>query len=127
MIAFKTLHHFLITVPTGEKENAVRFYEEVIGLASVPGNHPNNACWFKIGDIELHIREEDETTHLSNRHAAFTVKNLEEAKLHLQKAGLELSYAAKIENRDRFFFRDPWGNRFELIELNSYAGADAHQ
>jgi len=35
----------------------------------------------------------------------------------LAKQGIEVAFSSVIEGRDRCFFRDPWGNRFELIEF----------
>lgn len=110
------LDHLLITIPENCTEKARRFYTQTLQLKEVPGKHPHGAVWIQMGDIELHIREEKGHQDSSARHPALVVENLSQAKAFLQKQGIALSYSSVIEGRDRCFFRDPWGNRFELIE-----------
>src|SRR5690606_33899018 len=117
MIDFKRIDHLLVCIPLGAKEAARIFYADTLGLREIPGNHPNGAQWFEIGDVELHIREEDLVSGISGRHAAFEVRDLAEAKRFLEGQGLEIAYSSVITGRDRCFYRDTWGNRFELIEF----------
>ncbi|REG88720.1 VOC family protein [Algoriphagus antarcticus] len=116
MIDIERLDHVLITIPPNTREEVKRFYTETLLLKEIPGTHPNGAIWIQIGEIELHIREEDDHQSASARHSAWVVKDLEAAKAFLQKENIEISFSSLIEGRDRCFFRDPWGNRFELIE-----------
>ena len=118
MIGIKHLDHILITIPIGTVEAARSFYTTSLQLDEIPGDHPNGAIWLQMGDVELHIREEDNHQSNSARHSAFVVQNLDQEKAFLHTVGIELSYSSIIEGRDRCFFRDPWGNRFELIEFN---------
>nr|WP_293834003.1 phage portal protein [uncultured Arsenicibacter sp.] len=115
MIQFKRFDHILITIPPGTTELARLFYGEILSLQAISGGHPHNAIWFQMGDIQLHIREETEGP-LSSRHPAFEVVSLTDAKQFLTARGIGLTYSSDIEGRDRVFFRDPFGNRFELIE-----------
>tara|TARA_R110002124_G_scaffold221606_1_gene387112 strand:+ start:286 stop:645 length:360 start_codon:yes stop_codon:yes gene_type:complete len=119
MLEIKHIDHFLITIPTGTIEEARRFYAETLRLNEIPGDHPHGAIWIKLGNIELHIREEEGHQRNSARHAAFVVKNLKAAIDFLIQNNVEISYSSVIKGRDRCFFRDPWGNRFELIEYIS--------
>lgn len=116
MIAFKRLDHVLITIPPGTFEAARTFYSNVLQLTEVPGQHPNGAIWFEMGDAQLHVREEEGHNPNSSRHPAFEVVSIKEAKAFLEKQHIQVSYSSVINGRDRCFFRDPWGNRFELIE-----------
>ncbi|MGV3561096.1 VOC family protein [Larkinella arboricola] len=116
MIHFKRLDHVLIPIPEGKKEDARTFYSDVLGLKEVPGQHPGGALWFSIADIELHLREEAGGTY-SKRHPAFEITNLEEAKRELERRGIEITYSSEIDGRQRFFFHDPFGNRFELLQF----------
>ncbi|MFT4033449.1 MAG: phage portal protein [Siphonobacter sp.] len=115
MINFKRFDHVLITIPPSSKEAAQAFYTDVLYLKEIPGNHPRGAMWFEIGDIQLHIREEVEHKADSDRHPAFEVSDLPAAKEFLKKQNITISYSSEIEGRERCFFRDPFGNRFELI------------
>ncbi|PZX48324.1 VOC family protein [Algoriphagus chordae] len=116
MLEIERLDHVLITIPPNTSAEAVEFYCKKLQLNEIPGRHPNGAIWIELGNIELHIREEEGHQSKSARHPAFVVKNLEAAKSFLLKEEIEISYSSIIEGRDRCFFRDPWGNRFELIE-----------
>ncbi|WP_343853510.1 VOC family protein [Algoriphagus jejuensis] len=117
MIDFRRIDHVLICVPLGARAAAREFYVERLKLPEISGEHPNGALWFAMGDAELHIREEDIDTRVSGRHPAFEVNDLAAAKTFLADQGIEIAFSSRIEGRDRCFFRDPWGNRFELIEF----------
>ncbi len=117
MISFKRLDHLLIHVPIGKLEEAREFYSDTLELSFIPGEKPFDALWFKIADIELHIVEEVPSGE-SRRHPAFEVTDLKTTKEFLESKGIKLSYSSKLDDRDRLFFRDPFGNRFELIEYN---------
>jgi hypothetical protein len=82
----------------------------------IPGDHPKGAIWFQIGDIQLHIREEKDHHTNSDAHPAFQVIDLLHAKLFLKNQNIVVKDSSKIDGRQRCFFRDPFGNRFELIE-----------
>ncbi|GAB4017631.1 VOC family protein [Spirosoma koreense] len=116
MIQFKRLDHILICIPEGATDQARRFYRDVLGLVEIPGNHPSGAIWFQAGDIELHLREEAGSSY-SKRHPAFEVADLQEARQTLTDKNITLDYSSEIDGRDRFFFRDPFGNRFELLQF----------
>ncbi|WP_339878031.1 phage portal protein [uncultured Algoriphagus sp.] len=118
MLAIKVLDHILITIPANTRELAREFYIKKLLLEEIPGQHPNGAIWLKLGNIELHIREEDNHQSNSSRHPAFVVENLDDAKSFLQNITIPVSFSSVIDGRDRCFFRDPWGNRFELIEFD---------
>ncbi|HEX7365718.1 MAG TPA: VOC family protein [Pelobium sp.] len=117
MIPFKRVDHILINVPIGKLAEACDFYQNTLELPLILGDKPFNALWFKIGNIELHIMEE-KAGDLSQRHPAFEVSNLEVAKEFLKSKGVKISFSTKIEGRERIFFRDPFENRFELIEFD---------
>ncbi len=116
MIVFKRLDHILLSIPEGETANARTFYGGILELAEIPGNHPAGAIWFQIADIQLHLREEASSTS-SKRHPAFEVSNLDEAKQMLQHHNVAIEYSSDIDGRQRFFFRDPFGNRIELLQF----------
>ena len=117
MIDFKRIDHVLICVPLGARSEAREFFAERLKLSEIPGEHPNGALWFEMGDAELHIREEEADPRSSGRHTAFEVRDLAGAKTFLENQGIYISFSSVIEGRDRCFFRDPWGNRFELVEF----------
>ena len=118
-INFKRLDHIMICIPEGAEAQARDFYTNVLGLKELTDLGyplPNGAIWFQIGDIQLHVRAEP-ATGSSQRHPAFEVENLEAAREVLTKHGIEIKNDSKIPDRNRFSFRDPFGNRIELIEM----------
>lgn len=117
MIEILRLDHVLISIPPNTRDLAREFYVEKLNFQEIKGNHPHGALWIKAGDIEIHIREEAIHQTQSVRHAAFQVKDLKATKEFLVSKNIEISFSTLIEGRDRCFFRDPWGNRFELIEF----------
>jgi catechol 2,3-dioxygenase-like lactoylglutathione lyase family enzyme len=118
MIQFKRLDHILISIPEGKRAQARTFYSQVLGLHEIPGEHPKGAIWFQIADIELHLREE-EVGNYSSRHPAFEVIDLETARQELEQKDIALEYSSEIDGRQRFFIRDPFGNRIEFLQYNT--------
>ncbi|WP_126246322.1 VOC family protein [Chitinophaga rhizosphaerae] len=119
MIRFTKIDHVAVMIPTGQQAAARQFYGQLLQLKEIPGQHPRNAIWYEIADIQLHLVEEESTTGLpSGRHPAFEVESLEAAKAYLQSNGVAIAYTSKIEGRERAFFRDPFGNRVEMIEFD---------
>lgn len=116
MFRFKKIDHVAITIPAGKTAEAKAFYGGTLALEEIPGNHPRNATWYQMGDIQLHVVEEAVIGPISGRHPAFEVDNLDKAKDFLEGHDIQVSYSSVIEGRERLFFRDPFGNRIELIE-----------
>ncbi len=118
MMQFKRLDHLLVTIPAGATVAARAFYTDVLGLTEIPGGHPHGAIWFAIADIQLHLREEA-GGDVSARHPAFEVANLARARQELAQKGVFISYSSDIDGRQRFFIRDPFGNRIEFLEYDA--------
>lgn len=116
MIQFIRLDHVLIGIPEGTTAQARAFYGRVLGLDEIPGNHPSGAIWFRVADIQLHLREEAAGPY-SKRHPAFEIADLDAAKRALTEKGIALEPASEIDGRDRVFFHDPFGNRIELLQF----------
>ena len=119
-INFKKLNHIQICIPKGKEDEAGRFYKDIIGLTEIPKPQeliPNGGLWFEIADIQLHIgTEEAYEVNRSKRHPAFEVSNLKEAKIHLEQYGILVKEEIPIPGVDRFSFKDPFGNRIELLQ-----------
>lgn len=110
----------MICIPEGAEEEARNFYGKVLGLQELNNLGfviPNRAIWFQMGDIQLHLRAENLVGQLSQRHPAFEVSNLSVAEALLTSHGISVKHESPIPGRNRFSFRDPFGNRIELIEV----------
>jgi len=119
MIAFKRIDHIHICVPAERLEEARHFYTDVMGLPEIarPASLNDAGIWFKAADIELHIAVEEQLPQ-SERHTAFEVTNLAEAKQHLMAHGISVKEQRPIAGRNRFSFHDPFGNRMELLQMD---------
>ena len=119
MLSITSFDHIQIPIPKGTAAEARHFYEKMVGCEVVlrppaiipPGN------WFRLGPFELHTLE-DPDFQASTRHPAFVVKDLIGVRNSLEAVGVRTKDTSKIEGRSRFFFYDPFGNRFELIEYD---------
>jgi catechol 2,3-dioxygenase-like lactoylglutathione lyase family enzyme len=119
-IDFKRLDHIMLCIPEGKEEEARAFYTNILGLPELKELGypiPNGAIWFQMGDIQLHVRAEKNHDATSQRHPAFEVNNLEAARALLVENKIEIKNESKIPDRNRLSFRDPFGNRIELIEM----------
>jgi catechol 2,3-dioxygenase-like lactoylglutathione lyase family enzyme len=118
MIKFIRLNHIQICIPTGKEDEARRFYADIIGLVEIPKPAalvPNGGLWYQIADIQLHIGTENEVNH-SKRHPALEVEDLQAARKHLEKHGVKIKDEIDIPGQTRFSFKDPFGNRIELLQ-----------
>lgn len=114
------IHHVQITIPTGEEARARAFYCDLLGLeemekpASLRGR---GGFWLKLGDQSVHVGAEDGVDRLSTKgHVAYAVTDLAEWGQKLEAEGIERLTGIPIPGFDRFEFRDPFGNRVEMIQ-----------
>jgi catechol 2,3-dioxygenase-like lactoylglutathione lyase family enzyme len=115
------VHHVQITIPTGAEAEARRFWRDIMGLQEIekPDSlRARGGLWLQAGNQELHLGIEDGTTH-SRAHGAWLVPDLDYWRERLQAAGVETETGIPIPGYDRFEFRDPFGNRVELIASTS--------
>lgn len=114
-----SIQHVALTVPAARQEEARRFYSHVLGLqeASRPEAELGRpGIWYRVGDAELHIQCRDEgPPRNAEHHPAFVVDNLEALRALLQTNGIEIIAAQPLSGRERFFCRDPFGNRLEFL------------
>lgn len=118
MIQWRRIDHVQVTIPPGELDAAREFYGDVLGLT--PTKQPDSfgdtdTMWYRAGDVEIHLGVED-SNERSRRHPAFEVTDVAAARERLEAHGVETVDEPPIPGRDRFTFRDPFGNRIELLE-----------
>ncbi|WP_068773727.1 VOC family protein [Paenibacillus sp. FJAT-26967] len=114
------LHHAQITIPPNQEEQAKQFYCGVLGLeeiakpAALAGR---GGFWVTAGDRQIHIGTENGVDRMRTKaHLAYQVEDIAEAECKLAEAGIEVLDAVPIPGYERFEFRDPFGNRVELIQ-----------
>jgi catechol 2,3-dioxygenase-like lactoylglutathione lyase family enzyme len=108
-----------VNLSVDDVESAREFYGRVLGLELAPrpadaGGRPG--CWFRIGPAELHVSLEAGADNASSkRHFALEVDDLGAWRRRLGDARCVLEEGRPVPGVERFFARDPAGNRVELF------------
>jgi len=115
-----------ITLATRDVRRSVDFFQQVLGWGPVarPGNITTAAAWLAIAPgQELHLIEEPafEASRFERefgRHIAITFARAKfpQLKERLQAHGATLIEPLRETPFERFFFRDPNGYVFEVVE-----------
>ena len=120
MLRIDAIHHVQITIPNGQEATARAFYCDVMGLREIPKPQSlagRGGFWLAVGDRQLHIGVESGGDHSATKaHVAYQVTDITSWRERLQKAGVTILDSAPIPGFERFEFRDPFGNRVELIQ-----------
>jgi len=114
------LHHVQISIPVGAEEAARAFYCGALGLTEIEKPKAlagRGGLWLAAGALSVHLGVEDGVDRAATRaHLAYEVTSLPAWHSRLSDAGIELLRSVPLPGYERFEFRDPFGNRVELIE-----------
>ena len=114
------LHHAQISIPRGMEDQGRRFYVELLELKEIEkplALQGRGGFWLRVGTSEVHVGTEDGVDRRKTKaHLAYEVRGLDNWRKRLKSAGIEIEDSVPISGYDRFEFRDPFGNRVELIE-----------
>jgi catechol 2,3-dioxygenase-like lactoylglutathione lyase family enzyme len=112
------LHHVQIAAPPGSEDTARKFFGEIVGMREIP-KPPNLArrggIWFELGEDQLHIGIEANFHPAEKAHPAFEVDDLKALRERLVSAGVQTWEDEPFPRRERFYARDPFGNRLEFL------------
>lgn len=113
------VHHVQITMPAGGEVAARAFYAGVLGMAEMEKTDAPaepGGCWFRRGELELHVTVE-ERFHPSRRtHPAVLVDDLDEMMTALRVAGHDIEQDELFPGHRRAYIHDPFGNRLALLQ-----------
>lgn len=115
------INHVQITIPTGAETDARGFYCDFLGLTEVP--KPDSLAgrggfWMMAGKTPIHVGTGDDVQRTSTKaHIAYEVTNLQAWREKLSAHGIKILEGIPIPGHDRFEFRDPFGNRVEMVEV----------
>ncbi|MFN3690693.1 MAG: VOC family protein [Fimbriimonadales bacterium] len=117
----RRVHHVQISVPLGSEEACRHFYGTILGLEEIvkpESLRHRGGVWFLLGDIEIHLGAEQVADRAqSRRHIAFQVDDLHQVRQRLQAHEISIDEEPiPIPGWDRFYCRDPFGNRIEFIQ-----------
>lgn len=104
-----------VAIEVGDVEKAVAFYEDVFDLQRLEGGEGN--AFFKLGEHQfLAMFEVDEVRPERMRHFGIMVRD--EQQLAEVREKLTTKYAIEMIPPFRCDFRDPWGNRIQVVDLH---------
>jgi catechol 2,3-dioxygenase-like lactoylglutathione lyase family enzyme len=113
------IDHVQVTVPADAVADARAFYCGLLGLREIPkpaSLRERGGFWLQVGDRQVHVgTEEGLARQPTKAHVAYLVTDLAAWRARLKAAGIDIRDGIPIPGRQRFEFRDPFGNRIELI------------
>jgi catechol 2,3-dioxygenase-like lactoylglutathione lyase family enzyme len=130
-LKIEAIDHVQITVPSGLEAEALRFYDNILGLERIKKPDSlvkNGGAWYRTGSLELHVSPEElgSGNCESKRHVSFVVADLNEAAAELAGHGIVIVPDRQpISGPVRFYIRDPGGNRIEIAQRLETAGERA--
>ncbi|HEX3656987.1 MAG TPA: VOC family protein [Pirellulales bacterium] len=127
--------HF--TLATRDVQRTSDFFVRTLGWRPIqrPGNVQVPAAWLEIGPgQELHLVQVEDfepSPHEGEyaRHCAvsYPLAGFADLKVRLKQAGAEIIPADRATPFERFFFRDPNGYVFEVVEARTVAETESFQ
>jgi catechol 2,3-dioxygenase-like lactoylglutathione lyase family enzyme len=118
------LDHVQLAAPAGCETEARRFFGELLGLTEIekpPALRERGGAWFSLGTQQLHVGVQEDFVPARKAHPALRVEQstLDALAASLDAAGFEAKWDDSIEDVRRFYVRDPWGNRIELLSVGA--------
>ena len=114
------IHHAQITIPKGAEEEGKKFYCGLLGLEET--EKPDSlkgrgGFWMKAGSHPVHVGTEDGADRAGTKaHLAYLVEDAAYWRKTLNSHGIQTYEGVPIPHYERFEFRDPFGNRVEIIQ-----------
>ena len=115
-IRFTHIDHCSVIVTDVARSRA--FYGGVLGLKEIPAPKEFDfvAVWYDLGGTYLHLLLKPQPDTISPRHFCLSTPDAAAARTHLTLLGVPTEETVKIAAADRFFVRDPDGNRVEILQ-----------
>lgn len=111
--------HIQIAAPRGCEDEARRFFVLLLGFEELPKPEALRArggCWFRVGQMQLHVGVDEDFRPAKKAHPAFAVSRIEALFAKLEVAGVPCEWDHSLDGVRRFYATDPWGNRLEFTE-----------
>ncbi|MBO1004524.1 VOC family protein [Pseudogracilibacillus auburnensis] len=114
------LNHVQITIPNGAEEEGKQFYCGVLGLPEIEKPEilkDRGGFWLKVGDKDVHVGTEDGFDRTKTKsHIAYQVRDITYWRKIIENNHIKIVDSVPIPHFERFEFRDPFGNRVEMIQ-----------
>ena len=117
-MSFPVTHIDHVSVLITDVARSRHFYGDILGLREIPAPRTFDfvAIWYDLGGTYLHLLLKDQPDTMSPRHFCLHVSDIRAAREHALSQGLRVDETVKIPGADRFFLRDPDGNRIEVLQ-----------
>ena len=112
------LHHVQVACPAASEAELRRFYGDLLGMQEIPkppALAARGGCWFRLGQLELHVGVDDDFEPARKAHPAIETPELDAIAERLAAAGHEIAWDAELPGMRRFHVHDPNGNRLEFL------------
>jgi catechol 2,3-dioxygenase-like lactoylglutathione lyase family enzyme len=113
------IHHVQLAMPKGAEEDAVAFYEAILGIPQVPkppALAARGGCWFESAAVRVHLGVDQDFLAARKAHPALLVDDLAQLADALAAAGYALNRDEPLDGYERVYVDDPFGNRIELLQ-----------
>jgi len=107
------VNHVVIEVDNAQK--AVDFYTDVFNLEMLRGGE--GAAWCKLGEHQFLAIFEVDQLH-SDRMKHFGIMVRDENQVREVREKVTKKYGLQVEPEFGCDFRDPWGNRIQVVDLH---------
>lgn len=112
------LDHIQLAMPPGGESRARSFFGDLLGMKeeAKPAVLVNRGgCWFREGEVILHVGVEKDFVPQRKAHPAFCIRDPDALAKRLQDAAFPVEWEDVLPGRRRFYTADPFGNRIEFI------------
>ena len=115
------IDHVQLAAPPGCEVQARAYFGELLGLREIdkpPALAARGGVWFQCGAQQLHVGVQDPHSPALKAHPALLVAagELDALAERLDEVGAQVDWDDSLEPVRRFYSRDPWGNRIELVQ-----------
>ena len=120
-IRLKNINH--ITYNVRDKDAALRWYEDVLGLKQIPKMvNSDHLYWLQLpSGAMVHIIENPDAPSAPSHHTAFEVDDIEASRDYFLGQGVETTeIQTRNDGQRAFYINDPDGNRIELCTISGF-------
>lgn len=104
-----------VVIEVDDVKKAVAFYSDVFNLKMLRGGE--GAAWCKLGEHQfMAIFKVKELCPDRTKHFGLIVRD--DAQVREVRKKITKKYRLKVERGFRCDFRDPWGNRLQVVDLH---------
>jgi catechol 2,3-dioxygenase-like lactoylglutathione lyase family enzyme len=115
----RPMHHVQLAIPRGGEEQCRAFWGDVLGMRELekpPVLAARGGCWFRGGELEVHLGVEEPFSPARKAHPGLLVDGLPALAARLEAHGHPVTWDDDFPGHDRCYSTDPFGNRLEFLQ-----------